>query len=270
MRIIVISILFYSSLFHGSFAQEKDSTAKPSIALLGMFHFGETSDMAAIKMSDLHGEKRQAEILELVNMLTVYEPTKILVEYPLTRKDTLQNRYEAYLAGNYTLGDSETYQLGFRLAEELGHSKIYAMDHKMDLPFDDLVAHLTKVNQMEKMNSMIGMVNALMQEETKALNNLPLSTYLLRLNSERFDALANSLYLKEVLEMGTPENEVGAKISAIWYQRNMVMLKNITSYIESPKERILVIVGSSHRAVLIDYIQDRNDLKYIEISEYLK
>jgi len=257
-------------ILNQSFGQQPEARNKPTIALLGMFHFGTTNDLAAIKMTDLHSERRQGEILDLVAKLTAYNPTKILVEYPSNMQDTIQKRYLDYLNGNFELRDSETYQIGFRLAETLGHSQVYGMDYKMDLPFDELTTHLAAMNQMDKMNSMMGVINGLMQEETIALESQSLATYLQRLNSDRFDALANSLYLKEVLEMGTPDNEVGAKVSAIWYQRNMVMLKNITSYIESPKERILVIVGSSHRAVLIDYIQDRNDLKYIEISEYLK
>lgn len=269
MKIRILCTLFVLFIYSLN-AQERQAENQASIAILGMFHFGETNDLAAVKMTDLHGEKRQNEIKELVQMLKTYKPTKILVEYPMGKKDTLQKRYEAYLKGNFKLKDSETYQIGFRLAKALGQSQVYAMDHKMDLPFDDLAAHLTKINQMEKMNTMIGRVQGLMQEETKALESLSLSSYLLRLNSEEFDGLANSLYLKEVLEMGTPDNEVGAKVSAIWYQRNMVMLKNIASYIDSPEERILVIVGSSHRAVLRDYIHDRTDLKFVEIAKYLK
>jgi len=263
-------MLFILIFLYSGIGQEINTSSKPSIALLGMFHFGETSDLAAIKMTDLHGEKRQAEIHELVQMLMAYHPTKILVEYPFSKKDIIQKRYETYLKSNYELGDSETYQIGFRLAKAMGHASIYAMDHKMDLPFDALAEHLTKTDQMEKMNSMVGMINELMAEETKALDALPLSGYLLRLNSDWFDALANSLYLKEVLNMGSSNNEVGAMVSATWYQRNMVMLKNISTYIESPQERILVIVGSSHRAVMRDFIEDRIDLRYVEIAQYLR
>ena len=268
MKRYILGTILFLFIVQSIKTQESD-TKQPSIAMLGMFHFGETSDLAAIKMKDLHGERRQAEIKELVNQLKAYKPTKILVEYPMKRKDTLQQRYEAYLKGNYKLGDSETYQLGFRLAEQLGHEKIYAMDHKMDLPFDALAQHLTKTNRMEEMQSMIEGINQLMAEETKSLEELTLSKYLKRMNSDWFDALANSLYLKEVLNMGSPEDEVGAMVSAVWWQRNMVMLKNVTSYIESPDERILVIVGSSHRAVMRDYIEDRVDLKFVEIAEYL-
>ena len=270
MKPFLLSLMLLLCFIFTAKSQNKESNNKPSIALLGMFHFGETSDLAAIKFKDLHTEKRQNELLELVQMLKEYRPTKILVEYPMSRKDTIQKRYKAYLNGKFTLADSETYQLGFRLAKVLGHHSIYAMDHKMDLPFDDLAAHLSSTGEMGKMESMIARVNNLMQDETKALETLALSTYLRRLNSENFDGLANSLYLKEVLEMGSGDNEVGAKVSAIWYQRNMVMLKNIASYIESDDERILVIVGSSHRAVIKDFVQDRVDLEYAEIADYLE
>ena len=264
--LLVLGILSACSLK----AQESSTSNNPAIALLGMFHFGETSDLGAIKMKDLRGERRQTDIKDMVEKLKAYGPTKILVEYPFVKQDTLQARYEAYLAGDFELRDSETYQIGFRLAKSLGHKTIYGFDHKMDLPFDELSEHLAKTGEMEKMTQMVGAIQQLMQAETAALDTLSLAEYLLRLNSENFDALANSLYLKEVLDMGSPDNEVGAKISAIWYQRNMLMLKNIDRCIEAPDERILAIVGSSHRAVIKDYIQDRVDLSYEEIADYIR
>ena len=270
MKHILLTFLCTIFFIALGISQQYENIGKPQIALLGMFHFGETSDLGAIKMPELHGERRQSDIRDLIEQLKTYRPTKVLLEYPLTRRDTLQKRYESYLQGNYTLGDSETYQVGFRLAKELGHNKVYAIDHKMDLPFDEIAEHLTKVNQMDKMQAMMTKVGQLMQEETAALDTMALSSYLLRLNSEDFDALANSLYLKDILEMGSEDNEVGAKISATWYHRNMIMLKNIADCVESSDERILVIVGASHRAVIKDYVMDRTDLVYTEITKYME
>jgi hypothetical protein len=36
-----------------------------------------------------------------------------------------------------------------------------------------------------------------------------------------------------------------------------------------PGERVLLIMGSGHRAMLIPFIKDKNDLTYDEIHDYL-
>ncbi len=52
------------------------------------------------------------------------------------------------------------------------------------------------------------------------------------------------------------ETEVGIEASSIWWKRNMHILKNITQIIEDDKDRILVIIGAAHRAILKDFIKD--------------
>ena len=35
-------------------------------------------------------------------------------------------------------------------------------------------------------------------------------------------------------------------------------------------DRLLLIIGAGHRAVLRDFFEDRSDIDYVEIREYLK
>lgn len=234
-----------------------------------MFHFGATSDIGAVVMENPKRERRQREIQQLVDRLKAYRPTKVLVEYPSKKQDTLQSRYKKYQSGNFVLPVNETYQVGFRLAHQLKHDSIYAIDHRMDMPFEELVQYCQEKNCMEKFQAIVDLAKSYTAEETKVLQEMELSPFLLRTNNEAADRFGNGLYLREVLDIGDPDNEVGAKVNAIWYQRNMIMLKNIRSHIQNSDERILVIIGASHRAIIKDYLINLEEYEYVEIGNYL-
>lgn len=248
---------------------KKTDSVLPKIALLGMFHFGATSDIGAIVMENPKGEQRQREIQQLIDRLKAYQPTKILVEYPSKKQDTLQSRYVKYQSGNFELPVNETYQVGFRLAHQLRHDSIYAVDYKLDMPFEQLMQYCQEKNCMEKFQNIVNMAQSYTAEETKVLQKMELSPFLLRMNTDASDRFGNGLYLREVLDIGDPDNEVGAGVNAAWYQRNMIILKNIVRHIQNSEERILVIIGASHRAIIKDYLNNLEEYEYVEVGKYL-
>ncbi len=267
---VLCGVLCAFSFPLASVAQQSNTDKKPEIAMLGMFHFGSTSDLAAIVMDDVKGEKRQREIQEVIDRLKEYNPTKVLVEYPMSKQDTLQSRYESFKNGGFALPTSETYQIGFRLARQLGHDTIYAIDHKMDLPFNDIVAYCQENNCMDKFQNIVNFAQSYTANETKVLKEMKLATFLLRQNSSESDRFGNGLYLREILDIGDPANEVGARITSIWYQRNMIIMKNILDLVENEDERLLVIIGASHRAVIHSLLENRTEFRFVEIADYLK
>ncbi|UJH68408.1 DUF5694 domain-containing protein [Allomuricauda sp. SCSIO 65647] len=250
--------------------QHPDTNTKPKIALLGTFHFGGSTDIAGIVMQEVAGEKRQTEIQQLVDRLKAYEPTKILVEYPLKRQDTLQKRYQDYRSKTFELPLSETYQVGFRLAYQLQHDSIYAIDHKMDMPFEQVLKYCEEHNSMDRFQAIVDYAKSYTAHETEVLKQMQLAPFLRRMNNEASDKEGNGLYLRELLDIGDSENEVGAAVNAVWYQRNMIILKNITQHIQGPDERVLVILGAAHRAILMDFFKNRTEYDIVEIGDYLE
>ena len=73
-----------------------------------------------------------------VLLLGVYHFAKVAVEDLPSSASRLDSLYEAYRAGRHELSRNETQQLGFRLAAGNGHSRVYPVDYRTDLPFDDL------------------------------------------------------------------------------------------------------------------------------------
>ncbi len=256
-----------------SYSQQKQTTtteALPQVALLGVFHFGATNDLASMKMVGTLEEPRQSEIKTLVAALATYRPTKILVEYPFAEIDTLNKRYNSYLKGEFDLKVNEIYQIGFRLAKTLKHPKLYGIDYKLDLPFDPIMAFCEKNNQMPKIQEFITNIQSYVANENELLNNTTLSEYFIHMNSDEADKFSRRVYLQNTMEFGTYGEEVGTDFTNAWYKRNLIMMNYIARTLESPNERVLVIVGASHRAMIRPFLEDRNDLEYVEIANFLK
>ena len=267
MRLLLITLAV--CCFQFVHAQSEETT-KPKITFLGTFHFGGTTDMAAITMDSVLGERRQKEIKDLVKRLQAFAPTKVMLEYRIQQKDTLQKRYEAYLDGQFDLPKSETYQVGFRLAKAMGHKKVHAIDYKMDLPFDALMKYCQENGQMDKMQGIMQTVTGYTAGETEVLKTMELSEFMIRMNNDEMDRFGNRLYLQDMANIGDSDNEAGAAVGARWYHRNMIMLKNVLQNIEQSEERVLVIVGASHRAVMKELLANLDEYEYVEVSQFLK
>lgn len=241
------------------------------VSILGVFHFGGSSqDMASMYMPDPFGERRQADISNLVSKLADFKPTKILVEYPKHLQIRLDEKYQSYLLGKDTLSVNETEQVGFRLAKLLGHSKLYAIDYSLDLPGDGLFEYCQRNDKMSEFEDFISNIRSYVSNENKILDTMSISSYLARTNVDAIDQFTNETYVGKILNWGDSVNEAGARFAATWWERNMVILRNIAQTIENKEERVLVIIGSGHRAVLKDLMINRSDMEYVEISNYLK
>lgn len=271
-----LAFLFLCLCFSFSFFTKAQTTAiseekkVPKVAMLGMFHFGKTTDIASIKIENLLGEQRQQEILSLIDYLALYKPTKILVEYPFEMTDSINARYQKYLEGKFAMTANEIYQIGFRLAKKMEHQKVYGIDHQMDLPFEALMLFCQENNQMDAMQKFISEIQEYTAAETVELAHTRLSTFLRDRNSDTADQRMNRVYVQDMLAYGNLKNEVGVELTAAWYKRNLMMLNNISRTIDSPEDRILVIVGAAHRAMMKDFILTRDDMQYVEIGDYLK
>ncbi|GAA4960323.1 DUF5694 domain-containing protein [Algibacter aquimarinus] len=268
MRLSYLTLLLFISL--SAFAQSKDKTKnkKPTIAILGTFHFaGSPTDAASLKVDDMKSEKRQDEILELVDLLAKFKPTKVIIERPFTSKRA-DSLYAQYLNGEHKLHISETQQLGFRLAKKLNHNHVYPADTKMDLPFDELMNYLNNEGKMHEFQNMMNSIMQVMGEMQNIYNSNSLNDFLIYMNSDKNDDLNKNLYLEYINKIGTSSNPIGSDVVAKWWNRNFKIIRNIDE-ITKPEDRVLVIFGQGHTSIFKDFYKTRKDYNYEDITKYL-
>ncbi len=242
--------------------------AEAQVMILGTYHFANPNqDYVKSNFDDHLSEKRQAEIADVVARLARYQPTRIVVEAQPT--DTIVNvRYTAYLAGTHTLSASEMQQLGFRLAKQLGHQKLYLCDHKLDMDIEGVVKAAQETGNtafLTSFQSLIAEVQALQERATKqtVLANL------IEGNEAKLIDWGRQSYLQMTRVRGK-DSFIGADVVADWYRRNFRIAANIAQVIESPDDRVLVLFGHGHAAILRDALGSCPDLELVEPNDYLK
>src|SRR5690606_27623518 len=101
---------------------------KPTILILGTFHMNSRNDMFQSTVDNLLSDSRQQEIREVVDLIKYYNPNKLAVEQVTKAESDLNSAYRNYLNRNLELDLNEVHQIGFRVAAEMNHEKIYAVD----------------------------------------------------------------------------------------------------------------------------------------------
>jgi hypothetical protein len=254
---------------------------KTKVAILGVFHFRNPGlDSYKPKFSvDVLSEKRQAEIDDLLNSISEFRPTKILLEVSRKRADSLLNdRYRQYLSGEYDISDqaNEIYQLGFRLAEKLGHKRLYAVDEKnsdwfgaeIDWDAYDSEEYRKSLNQYAKSTRYEYGPIYEMDDSLKTVTSL--KEYFKYMNNPNRRLKRHQAYLTSTVLTGAGDKYIGADLVARWYQRNLKIFANTYDLADFSKEdRILMIYGAGHVWQLRQLLSDSPDFEYVEINEFL-
>lgn len=269
MKKIVLLVLSLP-LFNILQAQPKKDTAKAknTIALLGTYHFGNPNlDHFNVKSDDVLSEKRQKEIVALTQMLAKYKPTHIALEFNAL-DTTMDARYQRYRKGEYTLNNNELEQLGFRLAKMLGHEHVYPVDAPdIQLNFDPgplgeefgpLLEQLGKEG------------NQVMAEINGWLEKYSIGQVLAQLNSPAMNQKNINLYYQYLLPIGKEKDQPGVEAITRWYKRNLMILHYIQKLTEEKNgQRVLVIFGQGHTAILEQFLQYSTIYKKEDIQKYL-
>ena len=269
----------------------KQKMQKPTIMILGSSHLANPGmDGSNLKIDDVLAPKRQREIKQLVEQLKVFQPTKIALEIDFSRNAEINAVYQGYLKGTYELKRNEGDQIGYRLAKQLGHSKVHCVDHfrssKEDPIFkggidSDLIdrnAFAKKHNQEHLFGSHPGSPGKVTRDEDGTVwiepeTYEPITDMYIRLNQPERSRASQRAYLHSA-RIGLGEQYPGANwLAHIWYARNLKIFVNLTRITESADDRILLIMGAGHIFLVQQFLEDSGDyivespLKYLKTEE---
>jgi len=241
---------------------------KAQVMILGTYHMDNPNqDYVKTNVDDHLAQKRQEQIAEVAALLAKFKPTKIVLE-AVEGVTSVHRNYESYLKGEYTLKADERDQLGMRLAKQLGHKRVYAADHKLDMDFGGVIQAAQQSGNrafLELFQGVMGEIEAF--EKRKA--TMTVRDILVEMNSPENNAKAHDLYI-QMARVRNGDKFVGADVLAGWYQRNFRIFSNFAPVIESVEDRVLVIFGAGHAPILRELIQSSPDLQLIEPNDYLK
>lgn len=266
-KIYVIALCVFVSIFVA--ASEKSSKNKAEVMLMGVFHFSNPKrDVIKTNQVNVMTPKNQQYLEKLTDRISrQFKPTVVLLEFEPKNNKKIQEQYIRYLKGKFDLTSNEIYQLGFRVAKKSKLTKVYGFDEReigwnAKPLFDYIDAHDPAIKA--RMDALIEKISKEMEQEHATLS---LSELLIGENKEEKDLLNKYLYLM-TNHVGAGDNFVGADASARWWHRNFRMYAIIQKYAQ-PGERVLVIGGQGHTAILKDLLKCDRDRKAVNVVPYL-
>lgn len=268
----------------------QQTTQKPTVMILGSTHLAnEGLDVYNTKMDDVRAPKRQREIEQLVEQLKEFKPTKIALERDeKTHGAGTQTEYQGYLKGTYKLKRGEGDQIGFRLAKQMGHPKLYCVDYRLDyrkddpiIPFDEFDWNLLNYIGFAKEHNLKHLLppppdEGKMTQDEKGVTWIEPQEYVsiidmyIRDNDPEGIRMDHQRYIRWIARVGLGNQYPGANwLSHYWYDRNMKIYVNLTRITESTDDRILLIIGGGHVYLIQQFFEESGDyivespLKYL-------
>jgi hypothetical protein len=271
------------------------------VLLLGTFHFQDAGLDWYHPQHDIGilSEQRQHELHEVLTRLAAFEPTKIAVECRPDTQAQLDREYQDYLQQRFSLPQSEIYQLGFRLAQRLGHPRVYGIDAwgryyepPLDLelygqgrttkelnrfledqfhfdPNDTLRQYAQRHNQEHYITAWEQIFMAAAQAGDRDKTTQSLRETLVRCNREQVLLENHGVYLTGWFKIGVGREYPGVDWVTAWYSRNLRIFANLQRITEDREERLLVIYGLGHIPLLRHCVLASPDYRLVEVDEYL-
>lgn len=267
MKKIIFLILLLVGLSN-SFAQT-NKAEKATILFVGTYHFNSSgADIVNPDVDDVLSAKRQKEILEVNALLKKFAPTKIGIEQT-PETEIIGERYRQFLQGKYELGRNEIYQIAFRLGKDSGHQQLYQIDSNGTFPFG-AVEDFAKISGQKEMVDELNKGYQKSNEEFNAkLKTSTIRELLLFLNETEQIDKDQAAYL-QFAKIGAGRLYPGVDLLTAWYQRNLKIFANITRMNTQPKERILILIGAGHLALLRRFAKESGDYKVEDVKDYLE
>lgn len=239
------------------------------VMVIGVFHFKNPGlDMVKTEQMNVVDDASQAYLEELsARIAEEYRPTRVLVEYQASSDDLMQKRYQEYLAGSYELGVNEIYQLGFRIAKEAGGISVQGYDDRT-IGWDSEQLFQVLPTAAPEINEVFQQIIADVTRETEEDHStLTLQELLLKNNAPEQDRLNMDTYIL-LNQVATPGNHEGAVAASSWWHRNFRMYA-IIQRAAGPGERLLVIGGQGHTAILKNFLDIDGRLKSVDVRPLL-
>ena len=279
MAIVVLAVVAIAGT---SPAQAEDTPPQPPrgkaiVLLLGTFHFANPGldEYKPQFTVDVLSKERQKEVAEVVKCLAAFRPTKIAVEALPSQGSRLAEEFKAYLKGDFELPANEIYQLGFRVAREASLTRVFPVDApgRDYEPYVDPVEWAVSHDQADALTKSEKpwdqYFNSLDAYEDRLKTKQSLPQYLIHLNDPAQVLHQHGRYLTGTFKVGNAEEFPGPDAKMKWYGRNLRIFANVQRITDGPQDRILVIIGAGHLALLRHAFETSPEHKLVEVAEVL-
>ena len=273
--VLILLCLIISTL---TFAQAPIQKPIP-ILTLGTFHF-DFPNMDKIQyekdnMIDVLEPKFQAEIDKLVNALSEFSPTIIVIERPTKMQAQIDSLYKLYQEDKYILQRGEYDQIGFRLAKKLELNRIYCVDEwgKHYNNIKELLKNESSKDFIQFENSFYNHPDSIKEYYPKSVFQTQgiIPELILLNNPENIKRSLGNYLIGRFKYEANNHDFIGTDFeTGRWFNRNLRIFRNIQRIKTNSNDRILVIFGSGHMNILNFLFECSPEYCLHNVCNYLK
>ncbi|MBC2839804.1 DUF5694 domain-containing protein [Robiginitalea sp. SC105] len=246
--------------------------SRAQVLVVGSFHFDypgldamQTADSDKI---DVLEEPRSSELTAFIEYLEKFKPNKIAIE-AFPRWEAMR-KYREYREGQHREERDERFQIAMRLADRFDLDTLYAVD--AESVYDDwyerdsaYVSALGADYDFRSDDPYDSIYHKWFQEDQKALITTGLKEYFLYMNSPESHRYGYGAYLTGDFKLG--EFRGSDMLALYWYSRNLRIFRNLQRAAQSDQDRILLVIGNGHAAVLRQLLEASPEFHFVELSE---
>ncbi len=255
-------------------------TNTKEVLLIGTFHYNNPgADIAKTKSFDILSNKSQLELEQIASSIKDYNPTKIFVEWPYDEQKELDSLYYLYKENQYFTNDNlsnfyiknEIFQLAFRVAKMNNLEKVYAIDYSnTEFPYGEVMNDIENNKQLELKEKIENTISKFTDDFDNMIDSdVSLKELMYYQNSIEMRYISNDLHNNVFSLAGSSNDFNGVFLTSEWYKRNLYMWSLIQKKVSKPDERIMVLVGSSHAAMIELFIKENKDWGIKELKEIM-
>jgi len=281
-QILAIALLITSGCGNcGSKGATNDNTKVKTtqVLTLGSFHFDfpnlDVVQTAEEDRIDVLLPEYQKEIELIVEKLSVFQPTIVVIELRAEYQSIIDSLYNEYLSGNYSLARREAMQIGFRIAKSMGLQKLYCADEWGD--FTENIISLLDNEESEEYLAFVKSfeTNADLTKEfhrEHIFKTKGILAELIQINDEENIKKDLGDYLIGIFKYEyAPHDFTGVDFqTGRWFNRNLRIFRNIQRIEADPSDRILVIFGSAHLNILNWLFDCSPEYTLVKTNDFLK
>jgi len=244
---------------------------RTKVLIVGSFHMDypnldEIKTVEADKI-DVLIDPKKSELTALVDYIKKFKPNKIAIE--ATEDWNPTEKLRQYKKGEFRNERDERFQLGMRLATEMGLDTIFAVDEwsfleELEEQDSIFVEELTKDYDFQSNDPLHQNMKDWYEYNNKIMPSIDMLAYFKHMNSKEYHNYSYGTYL--VGDFKSDQHKGPDIISMWWYNRNLRIFRNIQRITENQYDRILLLIGNGHAAVLRHLFEISPEYEVVELG----
>ncbi|MEM7372531.1 MAG: DUF5694 domain-containing protein [Bacteroidota bacterium] len=220
---------------------------------------------------DVMDKNRQNELNALTEQLAHFDADKILLHVPFHSmgEERTNAKYQAYLQGLHPLNRSVQEQLGFRLAEQLGHPRLFGIEDHEALNLAGGLDMIQSEEELEELKTFIQNEQSIESAKQAQSTLGSIAEYFGYLNREDVLEYEHSVLLKGLSQLKEDGKSIGATLLADWYGYHVRLYANLQQVATESGQKVIVLLPSRHLPLFQELLEADPNYEWVSASPYL-